>query len=295
MTLLALAGAFDRWLFFAAVLVSTGAAAFRFLVVRRADEASRGRLATQAARLGMVAATVALVAALGRLPLQLVELRDPASPLGPQAGALITGTTWGTVWIAQVLIAALAAASFGLARRGAAASWVVAAIAAVCLAATPALSGHAIGSARWPQVAVAADVLHVTGAGLWLGAMVALFAGLAASDATDARRLVAAFSPLALGAAALVGVTGVFAAWLHLGSLSFLWQSRYGSALLWKLGAVGLMAGAGAFNWRRAGPAFQQTGRIGPMRRSIGTELAVGVLVLLATAMLVVTPPPGEE
>ena len=295
MTLIALAGVLDRWLLFAAVLVSTGAAAFRVLVSRRAGDDTRGALAAQVARLGMVAAALAFVAALGRLPLQLAELSDPDSPLWPQAGALITATMWGRAWIAQLACALVAATAFARARGGRIAAWTIAIIASLGLAATPAFSGHAIGSERWPQLAVVADVLHVTGAGLWLGAMVALFAGLARSDSAEARRLVAAFSPLALGAAAVVGTTGVFASWLHLGSLHFLWQSRYGRMLLLKLGAVVLMAGAGALNWRRAGPALHRTGEVGPMRRTIGAELAVGALVLLATALLVVTPPPGEE
>jgi putative copper export protein len=243
----------------------------------------------------MVAGLVALLASLGRLPLQLAELSDPGSPLWPQAVALVSATTWGTAWICQLMLAAFAAAAFGLARRGGPAPWALAVIASLCLAATPAFSGHAFGSERWPEVAVAADVLHVTGAGLWLGAMFVLFAGLATSGAADARRMLSAFSPLALAAAAVVGSTGVLAAWLHLGSLPFLWQSRYGKMLLLKLVAVALMAGAGAFNWRRAGPALHRSGQIGPLRRSIGTELIVGAMVLLATAVLVVTPPPGDE
>lgn len=295
MSVIALAGALDRWLLFAAVLVSTGAAAFRVLVAGRVGEDARGALVSHVARLGMVAAAVALVAALGRLPLQLIELRDPDSPLGPQASALITATMWGRAWICQLIFAAVQTVAFGWARRGSIRSWAIAVIASLCLAATPAFSGHAIGSERWPSLAVAADTLHVIGAGMWLGAIVVLFSGMAKSDSADAQRLVAAFSPLALGAAAVVGTTGLFASWLHLGSLHFLWQSRYGKMLLLKLGAVVLMAGAGALNWRRAGPALRRTGQIGPMRRSVGAELAVGALVLLATAVLVVTPPPGEE
>ena len=77
--------------------------------------------------------------------------------------------------------------------------------------------------------------------------------------------------------------------------MSALWQSRYGRTLLLKLGAVLLMASAGAWNWRRAGPALGGGGSIQPMRRSVAAELLVGALVVLATAILVVTPPPGEE
>jgi len=294
-TVTALAGTLDRWLLFAAVLVSTGAAAFRILVSGRAGADGRDVLVSRVARLGMLAAAIAFVAALGRLPLQVIELRDPDSPLGPQVTALINATLWGSAWIAQLGCAAAAAVAFGLARRGGSAWWALAVVATLGLAATPAFSGHAIGSERWPSLAVAADVLHVVGAGSWLGAMLVLFAGMAGVESADGQRLVAAFSPLALGAAASAAGTGVFSAWLHLGSVPLLWQSRYGRMLLLKLAAVGLMAAAGAVNWRRAGPQFQRTGQIGPMRRSIGAELVVGALVLLATAVLVVTPPPGEE
>lgn len=293
--MIAFAGALDRWLLFAAVLVSTGAAAFRVLLSGRASREAQAALAHRAASLGMKAGWALLLAALGRLPLQAMDLRDPDSPLWPQISALVTGTMWGTAWIWQLILAAIVALAFGFARRGRGWAWTLAVVASLGLAATPAFSGHAIGSERWPALAVAADALHVIGAGTWLGAMVVLFAGIAQTDLTDAQRLIAAFSPLALGAAILAGITGLFASWLHLGSLHFLWQSRYGTRLLLKLGAVGLMAIVGAFNWRRAGPALQQSGQIGPMRRSIRAELVVGALVLLATAVLVVTPPPGEE
>jgi len=118
MNVTVLAGAIDRWFLLAAVLVSTGAAAFRVLVAGRAGADTRDALTARVARLGMLAAVVALVAALGRLPLQLIDLRDPDSPLGPQTGALITATLWGSAWIAQLICAALAATAYGLARRG---------------------------------------------------------------------------------------------------------------------------------------------------------------------------------
>ncbi len=303
----AILGAAVRWILFAAVLVSTGAAAFRFAVMGRLTPGDTDALAlhqrvmSRAAGLAAVAAAVGLGAALARLPLQFAELGDNTIPMLPQVTALTMHTTWGAAWFYQVAALIAACGAFITARRGGTVAWCAAALFAVLAAASPAFSGHAIGSERLMMLAVAADVLHVCGAAAWLGAMVVLFASLAlvqrdaGAGASLARAMVSAFSPLALGSALLVLVTGLLASWLHLGTVSALWQSRYGKTLIFKLAAVGLMTLAGALNWRKHGPELQKTGQIGPMRRSIRWELLVGALVVLATAILVVTPEPGQE
>ena len=301
MTLVALAGAVTRFTLFAAVLVSTGAAAFRFLLLPRvvADEESRAILMRRAASLGRIAALLLLVAILARVPLQLAEIRNPDLPLAPQLKALMFATLWGRVWIAQLALVLILVKAFGAARKEWRPGWAWAAATAVLLAVTPALSGHAIGSERLPALAVTADVLHALGAGAWLGAMLVLFAGLAVlhqrGESPLAGALVSAFSPLAIAASTLLVVTGVVSSWLHLGALAPLWQSRYGLTLLAKLAAVGVMGLLGLYNWRRAGPALRATGNVDLMRRSIRSELLVGMLVLAITAVLVATPPPGSE
>jgi putative copper export protein len=313
-TPIALAGVAARWTLFAAVLVCTGAAVFHFLVLARlprdeGHELMRTLLQRRTARLGAAAANLAVLAVLCRFPLEVAELRDESQPLIPQLRALGLHTTWGAVWLCQLLVAAGTVAAFVSARRGRAGGWRAAAVFGVLLAASPAFSGHAIGSERLTALAVAFDALHVIGASAWLGTMVALLAALSlvqrqarlAESESDgaavqaAALLVARFSPVALAAAAVVITTGLFASWLHLGTLAALWQSRYGRFLAAKLAAVGIMAGVGVFNWRRAGPALRERGAVEPMRRSVGVEIAVGAVVLLATAVLVATPQPGEE
>ncbi|HSH46764.1 MAG TPA: CopD family protein, partial [Longimicrobiales bacterium] len=106
--------------------------------------------------------------------------------------------------------------------------------------------------------------------------------------------LVNAFSPIALVFAGLVVLTGALSAWLHLGTPSALWTSGYGRVLLAKLGAVGLVAAAGAYNWRRARPRLGDVPAARRLTRSATLELAIGALVLVITAVLVATPPPGD-
>lgn len=136
------------------------------------------------------------------------------------------------------------------------------------------------------------------GAGGWLGSLLVLTTvgvPLALATAPAERGplvadLVNAFSPTALAFAGLTAVTGVFAAWLHLGSIPQLWQSDYGRLLLLKLGVLALVAGTGAYNWRRVRPALGDEVGGQRIRRSSTFELGVGLVVLLVTAVLVATP-----
>jgi putative copper resistance protein D len=290
------------------VLLLVGAAAFRFLVlgrgsVRAAVLASglNGALDTRTARLATMGAWLGLIAAACRFPLQVSELRDETEPLLPQLTALGLHTEWGLVWICQVALMLAAALVYAAAARGRR-SWLAAAAVSALLIPTLSFSGHAIGSERLTALAVIADLLHVFAAGAWLGAMVMLLGSLtlirgdvAASSPALAFTIVAAYSPMALGAASLILATGLVASWLHLGTVAALWQSRYGVTLLVKTTAVAAMAAIGARNWKREGPALAKSGDAAPIRRSVRTEVLLGLVVLLVTAALVVTAEPGAE
>ena len=120
-----------------------------------------------------------------------------------------------------------------------------------------------------------ADGLHVLGAGGWLGSLsVVVLAGIPAAWALpeDARGpavadLINAFSPTALVFAGIVATTGVFAAWLHVGSVDALWMTTYGRVLLVKLAVLSLVAGNGAYNWLRVKPQLGFDGAEQRIRR----------------------------
>ena len=292
-------GLIVRTLLLGGLLAACGAIAFRYFVLSRIERHGDQprllalRMADRAAKFGMAGAAIIIMTAVARLALQLRELSDPVGGAQPDVSFLLTGTTWGRAWLVQLVGAALVFAAFALRR------WPVAALFTVILAFTPAFSGHAIGSMQLVPVAVAADGLHTIAAGGWIGAMLILGATLLmprqAGQIEMFPVIIAAFSPLALGAAATVVLTGAIGGWLHLGSLQALVGSRYGRTLLIKVGMVLAVAALGAFNWKRAGPQATIEGDERPMQRSIRAELIVALLVLLATAALIVTPPPGEE
>lgn len=297
-----------RWATFAALLALIGGAAFRWLVLpgwmrrEHAGHGLRSGMERRAAGIGIAAAATLLLAGAGRLYLQMdalgVDLGDWA-----RLGRILTDTVWGWGWMLQIAGAGAALSGFAAARRGLAAGWGAAALGAIAAAFSPPLSGHAAAAEHAGGIAIIADGLHVLGAGGWLGTLlVVTLVGLTATRslpepdfAPAARTLIQAFSPIALAFAALVVVTGIYAAWLHLGSASALWESGYGRILLIKLGLLVPVVAAGAYNWRRATPGLTDSRGAGALRRSAAVELGAALLVLAATAFLVATPPPAES
>ena len=294
-----------RWLQFAGLLILIGAVAFRLCVLgflRREDGAALPILApagARTARIALLATALVGVAALLRLYAQSYAMHGGAQALnGDLIATMLGSTTWGWGWITQVVGVAVAALGFLAARRDRTAGWGVAAVGALILGITPALSGHAVSAPRLTPLAILADGAHIVGASGWLGSLLLVVAvGIPTSlelDESERGRAVAdlvnAFSPTALVFAGLTAGTGVFAAWLHLGTVPALWQTRYGQLLLLKLAILSVVAGTGAYNWLRVKPALGDVRGAARMRRSASVELAVGVLVLAVTAVLVATP-----
>jgi putative copper export protein len=82
----------------------------------------------------------------------------------------------------------------------------------------------------------------------------------------------------------------LFAAWIHLGSVPAIWQTRYGQLLIIKLTILSVVAVTGAYNWLRVKPTLGHVEGGVRIRRSATVEVVIGVLVLLVTAILVATP-----
>jgi putative copper export protein len=221
---------------------------------------------------------------------------------GSRLAALLQTTTWGTAWILQ----AVATVGFFLglmvarAPHGRGAGWVGAGAAALLLASVPALSGHAASVENNTALAILTDTLHVLGAGVWLGTLAVLVAAgmpaaLATADGGGPRALadmVNVFSPVALAGGAVAGLTGVVNALLHLSAVGDLWGTGYGRTLALKLLLLGVVAAAGAYNWRRVRPSLGDEAGAPRLRRSTAVELGMGALVVLVTAILVALPTP---
>jgi copper transport protein len=292
-----------RFATFVALLAMIGVVVFKFGVVGRVGGlGDKARLVANLtlARVAIGAAVLLLVAAAGRLQLQQDLLAVDPSHL-VHLRLLAANTEWGRAWLLQVTVAALFAASVWVGRRGGTRPWTVAALAAVVLAFTPGLGGHAAASTHSRTIAIIADGLHVVAAAGWLGGLLCVVVvGLPIAALASAGRwqavasIVNAFSPIALACAAIVLLTGLVTAWLRLGAIAPLWTTTYGRMLLIKLGLLFGVAGTGAYNWLRVRPTLGTSEATARLRKSATVELAVGLAVIAATAVLVALPTPMD-
>ena len=306
-----LIGTLSRWALFTGLLVAVGAVTFKLVVLRRfpgfgpAGEAATGVTPEiLAARIGGLAVLLAGAGALGRLAAEMSVFRDPFEPLGAEIRLLVAGTSWGRAWLGQITAVVLSASAFALAcARGPRAEfgWVVATAGVALLAYTPALAGHATGAEHFVTPAIAADVFHMVAGGVWLGTLGVmagvLYLGRRRGVSISRRRIIdwiSAFSPLALGSAAVIAATGLFAAWLHLGAVSALWAEPYGRRLSLKLFVLLGILGCGAYNWRRAPGRVRDAGDPPRLPPTVTLELSAAGLLLLVTAVLTGTTPPAH-
>jgi copper transport protein len=198
--------------------------------------------------------------------------------------------------IFQIACIAIFFICFALAAQRMRIAWVIAGITAFAYAFRNIVTG------RWFSNV---NPLHEVAASLWLGTLAVLaLAGLTTvfrkEIAGDERgrlvaEMVSGFSPLALGAAALLGITGVTTAWRHLKHLDSLWTTPYGFALDAKLCVVAIVVALGAWNWRRMKPNLGEEKGAVAITKSASVELSFAAIVLAITALLVSLPSPGPS
>jgi putative copper export protein len=302
-----------RWLTFVATFLIAGACAVGLALLPRArsDNTTALDIARDTAQLGLIAVALLIPASMLRLTDQLLALRSPGDAVTATLTALLASTTWGTGFLWHT--ASLLVAGIGLllvARAPDSISrWCIAAVGAIGLCVTPALQGHAIGTEERTAIAVAADIAHVVGGAMWLGTIgVVAWLGLALHNADGEvsveratraaariRLLVPLIPPVALPGAALLIASGVIASWLHLRTLDDLWRDAWGRYVLAKAIAATIIVALGALNWQRLGRRLKEASGVVSLRRALTAELLLALLILVITAILVVTPLPGES
>jgi len=298
--------ALGRGLAYAATLTLIGACVFAALLPRwRGEEDDDAALAARALervwRVAVGAAALLLCAHLLRAYGQIRSFLDPIEPTTWDfAKPVLLQTTWGRGWLAQCTAAGLSLCMALLAPRRSAAGVQLLGTAAITVACTSPLTGHAVEHPWGLPLGVGLHALHLIGGGVWLGTLLSiLVAGLRAvarpapaHDHAAVARLITAFSPIALTGAGLVVSAGVLMAYAYVGDFASLWGTTYGRALLVKLALLGLTMAVGAWNWRRVTPRLGTAAGTSEITRSAGIELFIGALLLAATAVLVALPAP---
>jgi copper transport protein len=287
-----------RALAFAGILLVVGVTVFNILILSRSGRIGGaeivGRMESRAAVVGIGASVMVIASAFARVALESRMMRDMPGMQTMSMSQMATGTRWGFAVELQILAAFLALISFAVAVKRVRGAWVSASIWATIVAFTPALAGHAAASSRFTALMVATDWLHVLGGASWLGSLfcvmligVPIAMTLEVTDRWQSiASLVNAFSPIALGSAALVVASGTIASWVHLGSWSHFWSTAYGRVLLVKLALVALTLMVGAYNFRTVQPQLVKEEGAIRLRKSAIVELSLGALILLVTGFL---------
>jgi copper transport protein len=175
-----------------------------------------------------------------------------------------------------VLFGVAAAISIRLERSRAARAGAFLAAAAVLL--VPGAAGHAAQTSPRP-LALGLDWLHLAAGSLWLGGLVSFLVR------PPDRRAVRRFSIRALASVALLAGTGAGAAALRLPTVSSLWQTSYGTAILVKTALLAAATAAAAVNVRR--PALG--------RGLLAAETLLVAAAVAGAATLSSLPPPPRE
>jgi copper transport protein len=269
-----------RLLLFAGVLSAGGAAIFQALVWR----------GPSVRELSLVILGGCVLAAFGA---------------GGLAAHGTTATRFGFVEWILTGVAAVGTAFAALALRERRAA-VGAGVAAVALLPLPTLAGHAL-DANQPWWSAPVDVLHLLGASVWVGGLVALAVAVPRAvrslEPAARGRLLAAmatrFSTLALLSVAAIATTGLVRALGELSAVSQVWSTSYGKTLLVKSGLLACLVVLGARNRYRLVPRLREASGQNPLalrafaglRRSLAAELSLLAVLVGAVALLTELPP----
>jgi putative copper export protein len=291
----------SRLLWYGGCLGVIGAAAFRILILPAAGLTAPS-LDRATATAGVAGAAILVAGVLARLYAQAYVSFGLDEPLTPELIWIVATDLppWSTGWMVQFAAAVASLAAFGMARAGIRAGWALAALAALAVAGSAPFTGHAVSQDDWYALPIALQAAHVLGAGVWIGGLlvmiaagVSVLARYPAADPSPVAALVNAFSPFALGGAALLALTGVVTTILYLHTVSDLWTTRYGVTLLLKVAMVAAVAGAGYVNWQHVRPRLSTPGSGDVLRQTATIELLLALAVLAITAVLVGLPQPG--
>jgi putative copper export protein len=171
----------------------------------------------------------------------------------------------------------------------------VAAVGALLAAGSFAAVGH-VHALEPNGLATLLLLLHLWCGAFWLGALWPLLQVARDGDGAHTAAVAARFGHIALYLVAALIAAGTLLLYRMLGSVSALWVSAYGRMLSLKLLLLVALLCAAALNKLRLTPRLAAgDARAGAyLRRSIGTEMVIGSMILLVTAALTTFAGPSD-
>ncbi|MGC7101839.1 cytochrome c oxidase assembly protein [Amycolatopsis lurida] len=197
-----------RFLATCAGVVTTGALAFAAFVVPRAARSGEALTADAyaAVRTAAVAASAWVVAAVAMVPLSAADSAGrPLSEVWAVFAGLVDASEEPKAWLCVVAAAAVVAAG-----TRATLAWpplILWLVVAVVGLVAPVVAGH-VAAGEWHDVATNAMVWHAVAAGIWVGALVALWFFLRRPDTRERDRVVRRYHRLTLGCLFVLVISG---------------------------------------------------------------------------------------
>ncbi len=310
----------SKWLLLAALALLTGLPAFVVLVWNPVTQASEEEIPSEVHQppiwrklyqLSWIAVLIGLVLGLLSQAGQTTG-NELALPWASETNAVLIESKLGLIWLARlglVLIGVwLTRSHFAPSKnRDYLAGWKRWAGFVVCLALlfTISLTSHAATEMR-PILPILADWLHLVGMSFWFGGLIYLFTGLRELRRMTgtlrtrlASRSIGRFSTMALVSVALVGFTGLYTAFLRVGSLTALDTTLYGHVLLLKQAFVAALLLLAATNLIFISPRLKRdrlndTNNISLVMRFekiVQVEIILACLLLVSVSLLTYLPP----
>ena len=305
-----------RWLNLSGMSLLIGLFAFRVLVwnpslgaAKLGDEEDRFDMVFTRAglRIGLLGFAIIIISLLFTLiaqssQLNLFDFANFRTWMGTRFG----GMWMLRFWLAEAALIAIIDLQAGLQKgrddvRGW--EWWVGLAVTIGLGISTALVSHSAALSIETTLAVALDLLHILGAGVWVGGLLQLALSLrqarilpAKQRANFNRVMALNFSVVAAGAVGAVMASGGFLAWKHVGNWTSLFGTAYGRTLLAK-SALALPAFAAAsinllvIKTRLASIDSKSEGDTPPraqvrFRRLVQIEAIFALLVLVAAGLL---------
>ncbi len=141
------------------------------------------------------------------------------------------------------------------------------------------------------------SVIHLTSGGAWLGSLPALWVAVKHLPIAEAARVARRFSPVGMVCVAGLTVSAVVQFVFLIGRPAALFESGYGLVTAGKILLLVALVGLAAANRYRFTPGLAEADERARRNilRSVGAEIALGVLVLLAAGLLLQLMPPAMK
>ncbi|RAY12281.1 copper resistance protein CopD [Actinomadura craniellae] len=268
------------WLLLAVVFLPAGEGGTLSAPARRClRAASLGAAAWALAALGTAVLTISDLAG--------VPVTDVLK--GSLLVGFLTDLTLGRALLAVAVIAVAVSAGARLPRTVDGAGYLL--VAALAGLVPPVFTGHAASSGSH-SLAVYGMAVHVIGAAVWVGGLVALT--LMYRDVTDhLADVVSRYSGLALVCWAAVAASGLISAWTRLGGFDL--TSRYGALVAVKTLALAALAALGWWHRRSSIPALRTSRRAMVFARVAAVEIVVMAVTMAVAVGLSRTAAPVQE